>query len=160
MAIAAPAYVESWDKREFPLFRERVVATGEGEVVRGHLTVAWAIVESWCADSPALFLTLLEGWMEKARAAAENDESARKGQERTLADHPLLAAELERNPYSIFRRADLTEREVRVFELRFDRQKSLIEIGQLFSLSREGVRQIIDKAIDKILALDKEEATA
>jgi len=139
-------------------YHQKVVLTADDEVLSGHEAVASAIAESWCSDNPELFQRLIETWIQDAAVEAESDSRAQREEQKVIADHPQLAEALSRNPYKVFKRAQLTDREVRVVELRFDRQQSLIEIGQAFSVSKEMARQLLDKAIDKILALDADGA--
>ena len=159
MAIATePSYVESFDTARFPFHRERVVATGDGEVLRGHLNVAWAIVEAWCADNPILFVAVIERWIEQAKAADDKDQAARRREEDRLGYNQRLAAELERNPARVFARAGLTAHEIRAMELRQD-GKSFAEIGFAFGVSKQAIAETVNRAIEKILSLDGPEVS-
>lgn len=153
MAVRAPlAYVESHDLERFPFRRERVVATGDGEVLRGHLSVAWAIVEAWSADNPVVFVALIENWIQKARAADDEDRTARRKEEERLGYNAQLAARLEANPAAVFRAAGLTAHEIRAMELRMD-GKSFAEIGFAFGVSKQAIADRVNRAIERILAL-------
>lgn len=153
MAIQQLEYVEQWDASEFPLHRQRVVATGDGEVLKGHVAVAQAIVESWCADNPVVFVALIEGWIERARAVDDQDREWHRRWEDRLNYSPHLVAALEKGPGEVFERAGLTAFQVRAVELMLD-GKTKTEIGHALGLSRQAATERIDAALEKILALD------
>ncbi len=157
-----PAYVESWDADAFPFHRERsglvkyhqgVEITGEGDVLKGHIAVASAIVESWCSENPELFEALIDEWLNEAQSADDSDKKARQREDARLAGHPHLAAALERNAAEVFRRAELTPHQIRALELRLD-GKSFMEIGFAFGVAKETAREHVERSLTKILALD------
>lgn len=148
-----PAYVEAWDSAEFPFHRERVVATGDGEVLRGHVTVAAAIVEAWCADNPAVFVALIERWIEQARAADDADKDWHRRWEDRLNYNPNLVAALERGPVVVCQQAGLSVFQTRAVELMLE-GKSKTEIGVLLGMSRQGATKHLDNALEKILEMD------
>lgn len=132
---------------------------GEGswiECLRGENSVANAITEAWCKDNPTLFQTLIDSWTETARAEGEADVDRQRDEQKSIADHPTLAQALQRNAGAVYQRAGLSPHQIRVLELRFDRQKSLAEIGVAFGVTKDRARHLVDKAIDLILALDSE----
>jgi hypothetical protein len=176
------AYVESWDRREFPHLptklslkdlafallgnsigtdgqsvefkRERVVATGEGEVLRGQVTLAEAIVESWCADNPVLFVALIQGWIEQARAADDGDRKFSQKWEERLSYSPHLAAALEAGIGAVCERAGLTAFQTRAVEMMLS-GKTPTEIAFALGLnSRQAAHDRISKALERIMALD------
>lgn len=177
------AYVEAWDKREFPSLpsklslrdlaaallgasigndgqpvqfkRERVVATGEeGEVLRGQVTLAEAIVESWCADNPVLFVALLHGWIEETRAADDADRKFSRKWEERLSYSPHLAAALEAGIGAVCERAGLTAFQTRAVEMMLS-GKTPTEIAFALGLnSRQAAHDRISKALERIMALD------
>ena len=154
------AYIESWDSSEFPIFRERVIATGEGEVLRGHVAVANAIVESWCADNPVLFVALIERWIRQAQAADDADKDWHRRWEDRLAYNPKLTAALEtkNGPAVVCQQAGLTAFQTRAIELMLE-GKTKTEIGVLLGMSRQGATKHLDNALEKILAMDRDATT-
>jgi hypothetical protein len=168
-----PAYVERFDAAEFPFHRERnglvryhervVVTMGDdgepAEVVSGHVAVANAIVESWCGDNPQLFAALIDGWIEEAKAADDADKDWHRRWGERIAYNPKLAAALDKNDgcAAVCERAGLTPFQTRAVELMLD-GKTKTEIGFALGITRQAAEDRINKALERIVGMDREEA--
>jgi hypothetical protein len=167
-----PSYVEKFDAAEFPFHRERnglvryhetvMVIMGEdgepAEVISGHRAVASAIVESWCADNPQLFTALIDGWIEEARAADDADKDWQRRWGERIAYNPKLAAALDANDgaATVCERAGLTPFQTRAVELMLA-GKTKIEIGFALGITRQAAEDRINKALERIVSMDREE---
>ncbi len=97
---------------EEPRFlHERVEITLEGEVVRGHLRVALALVEARLNDSPVVISLLMGEWISENRARDDAAGTWRRRWWSDLVAHPAVAAAFHEDgvaPDELFARAGLS----------------------------------------------------
>lgn len=180
------AYVESWDMLEFPsidarsssvaipLFHQTVALVrgiaAEGTpdageevwlVTGGHPLVAKSMAE--CGGGDQDRMSDIKRWIASARKEAQEGKSAergwRRGREKELTAHPLLAAALTLSPETLYDRAKLSDPQrsaMRVFCQTDDEGdfKGYSQIGKELGISKESARDRIEGALKLILAIE------
>lgn len=154
--VAAHSVV-ALDETNLPLsdrwpWEERVEIDVDGDVLRGDIAVAAALVEAVLATNPTLVMALLERWIDEGRHADDAERDWRLGWERQLEANPAIAWELERSPEALLERAGLSAAAREVYR-RALAGESARDIATAAGVARSTVRRWIDEGTLKLQLL-------
>lgn len=161
MAGPPAAYVvelePEWAK-EPAFLQERVEISLEGEVLRGHLRVAAAIVAAWLADTPTAISLELAEWVTENQARDDAALTWRRRWDAQLDAHPAVARALEVGPDQLFAAAGLTMAELIAMRLSLQygpdgTPKTPLEIGRELGVAESTIRSRLQRAAERLREL-------
>lgn len=136
--------------------RQRVVLTVDGDVVRGQVRVADAIVEAALAHNPSLIEFEIARWITENKAADDKDRVFSRKWDERLSGRPQLADALDKGAQEIYRLAGLTDFQARAVELHLE-GNTPSQIALALGLnSRQAAQDRISKALGRLLELNLE----
>jgi len=160
---ASRGYVESWDAASFPEFDraqprfldESVELSIDGQVLRGQLRVAKAIVDSWVADNPRQILIDMAEWISENQSADDEDRDWQRRWHDRLAEKPMIVEALRSKgggAERLFDRAKLPLSQ-RLAMRFFLKGRSGREAATELKIDESTYRERVEKGLDAIRGL-------